>query len=87
MGEAWHARGMKKKHGRENWGDVGGSRGSDYFAKHFRSHVSHAKNSNKAKTIIKSLLDPTILWQGDRIKSMKLATTLNAFCVCRREKN
>ena len=33
MGEAWkHARAMKKKHGHENWEDVGGSCGSDAFA-------------------------------------------------------
>jgi hypothetical protein len=34
------------------------------------------KNSNEARAIIKSLLDPTILWQGDRIKCMKSATSL-----------
>jgi hypothetical protein len=50
--------------------------GADAFAKHFGSHVRHAKNSNEARAIIKSLLDPTILWQGDSIKCMKSATTL-----------
>jgi hypothetical protein len=34
---------VKRKHGHENWEDVGGSCGSDAFAKHFGSHVSHAK--------------------------------------------
>jgi hypothetical protein len=64
MGEAWkHATAMKRKHGHKNWEDVGGSCGSDAFAKHFGSHLRHAKNSNsnEARAIIKSLLDPTIL--------------------------
>ena len=77
MGEAWkHATAMKKKHGHENWEDAGGSCGADAFAKHFGSHVRHTKNSNEVRAIIKSLLDPTILWQGDRIKCMKSATSL-----------
>jgi hypothetical protein len=86
MGEAWkHARAMKKKHGHENWEDVGGSCGSDAFAKHFGSHVRHASNSNEARTIIKSILDPTILWQGERIKCMKSATTLKC-TLCMQER-
>ena len=48
MGEAWkHARAMKSKHGHENWEDTGGSNGSDAFAKHFGSHVRHAKTQMK----------------------------------------
>jgi hypothetical protein len=89
MGEAWkHATAMKRKHGHENWEDVGGSCGSDAFAKHFRSHLRHAKNSNsnEARAIIKSLLDPTILWQGDRIKCMKSATTLKCTLLCMQER-
>ena len=34
---------VKRNHGHENWEDVGGLCGSDAFAKHFGSHVSHAK--------------------------------------------
>jgi hypothetical protein len=83
MRVAWkHTRAMKKKHGYENWEDVGGSCGSDAFAKHFGSH---ANNSNEVRAIIKSILDPTILWQGDRNKCMKSATTLKC-TLCMQER-
>jgi hypothetical protein len=86
MGEAWkHATAMKRKHGHESWEDVVRSCGSDAFATHFGSHMHHAKNSNEARAIIKSLLDPTILWQGDRIKCMKSATTLKCM-LCMQER-
>ena len=80
-----HAAAMKRKHGHENWEDIGSSCGSDAFAKHFGSDVRHAKNSNAARAIIKSLLYPTILWQGDRIKCIKSATTLKC-TLCMQER-
>jgi hypothetical protein len=65
--------------GRKNfgpdWKGTGCYSQADAFAKHFADHCRECINSNEVKNKIKTIMTPSILWQGDRITCMKSAMT------------
>jgi hypothetical protein len=68
----------KKKFG-PNWKGSGGYARADAFAKHF---AQHCRDWQKLKTIV----TPTIIWQGDSIRCAKTARTLQCkICMTERK--
>ena len=65
----------RKKFGR-NWYGSGGYAGDDTFAKHFSNICRDCTNSNQVRQMMKSIMIPTILWQGEGIRCMKSARML-----------
>jgi len=59
-----------------NWYGSGGYAGSDAFSKHFANLCRECNNSNEVRAKMKTLMIPTILWQGNRIQCMKSSRTL-----------
>ena len=59
-----------------NWYGSGSYVGADAFSKHFANLCRKCKNSNEVRAKMKTLIIPTTLWQGDRIRCMKSSRTL-----------
>ena len=59
----------------ENWQGSGGYAKADSFAKHFANKYRDCKNSNQVREKLKEIVEPSIIWQGDRIRCMKSART------------
>ena len=66
----------RKKFGKENWRGSGGYSKADAFAKHFAKHCRYCKNSNEVKAKLKEIVNPRIIWKGDRIQCMKSVRTM-----------
>ena len=47
------------------------------MAKHFAHLCRDCGNSNQVKAKLKEIMEPSILWKGDRIKCMKSAKIMN----------
>ncbi len=62
---------------RDQWYGSGGYAHADAFSKHFAEHCRNCRNSNNVKAVLKDIVEPIILWQGDRICCMKSARTHN----------
>ena len=65
----------RKKHG-ENWYGSGGYHGADSFAKHFANLCRECNSYNEVRAKMKKIMEPSIIWQGDRIQCMKTARTM-----------
>ena len=75
----------RKKKG-EDWYGSGGYAKADSFAKHFADQCRNCKNSNQVKAKLKEIVEPSILWQGERIRCMKSARTAQCIlCVVERK--
>ena len=61
----------------ENWFGSGGYGKADAYAKHFAHLCRDCGNSNQVKAKLKEIMEPSILWKGDRIQCMKSAKTMN----------
>ena len=59
-----------------DWWGTGGYSKADAFSKHFANHCRDCKNSNEVKARMKEIMEPRILWQGDRIQCMKSSRTM-----------
>ena len=69
-----------------NWYGSGGYKACDAFAKHFADHCRDCPNSNAVRAKLKDIVEPTILWQGDRIRCMKSSRTLQCkICMVERK--
>ena len=78
------------EHGRakygDNWWGSGGYSRADAFAKHFADHCRESRNSNAVRAKLKEIVEPSILWQGDRIRCMKSARSYNCkICMVERK--
>lgn len=75
----------RKKYG-DDWYGSGGYARSDAFAKHFAQHCRDEPNSNAVRKKLRKIVIPEILWQGDRIRSMKSARTMQCkICMVERK--
>ena len=55
-------------------------------SKHFVKFCSNCTNSNQVRQMMKKLMSPRIIWQGDRISCMKTARTLKCkLCMVERK--
>ena len=69
-----------------DWFGTGGYAACDAFAKHFAQHCRELPNKNAVKAWLKENVEPTILWQGDRIRCMKSSRTLQCkICMMERK--
>ena len=59
-----------------NWHGSGGYSKADSFAKHFANQCRDCKSYNAVRAKIKTIMKPSIIWQGDRIQCMKSARTM-----------
>ena len=72
-----------KKRTAEHIGDVvaiilnkpNASTRADAFAKHFVTYCQDCTTSNQVRARLKPLIQPSIIWQGDRIQCMKSSRT------------
>ena len=60
----------------EHWYGSGGYKRADSFAKHFAELCRDCNNYNQVRAKMKTIMTPSILWQGDRILCMKSARTM-----------
>ena len=75
----------KKKFG-PNWKGSGGYARADAFAKHFAQHCRDCSTSNEVRKKLKTIVTPTIIWQGDSIRCAKTARTLQCkICMTERK--
>ena len=73
--DVWKVIESGRKNFGPDWKGTGGYQQADAFAKHFADHCRECNNSNEVKSKIKTIMAPSILWQGDRITCMKSAMT------------
>ena len=59
----------------ENWYGSGGYSGADAFAKHFAHLCRDCRNYNEVRAKMKEIMQPQIVWKGERIQCMKSART------------
>ena len=57
------------------WTSSGGYSKADSFVKHFTNLCGDCKTSNAVRAKLKTIMTPSIIWQGDRIRCMKSART------------
>ena len=70
----------------DDWYGSGGYPRADAFAKHFANRCRDCYNSNAVKARLKEIVEPSIVWQGDRIRCMKSARTYNCkICMIERK--
>jgi hypothetical protein len=75
----------REKYG-PNWRGSGGYARADAFAKHFADHCRDCNSSNEVRKKLKQIVSPTIIWQGDTIRCMKTARTLQCkICMTERK--
>ena len=56
------------------------------FSKHFAKYCVNCQNSNQVRQMMKKLMSPRIIWQGERVKCMKTARTLQCtLCMVERK--
>ena len=60
-----------------DWYGSGGYNKPDSFSKHFANLCRECNNYNEVRAKMKTIMKPSILWQGPRILCMKSARTLN----------
>ena len=65
----------RKKFG-PNWFGSGGYAKADSFSKHFANLCRECNNYNGVRAKMKTIMEPSIVWKGDRILCMKSARTL-----------
>ena len=69
-----------------NWWGSGGNNRPDAFSKYFVDHCRECNDSKEVQNNLKEIVVPTILWQGDRIRCMKSARTLQCkICIVERK--
>ena len=59
----------------ENWYGSGGYSGADAFAKHFAHLCRDCRNYNEVRAKMKEIMQPQIVWKGERIQCMKSVRT------------
>ena len=70
----------------EDWFGSGGYAGADAFSKYFGNQCRDCNSSNEVRAKMKTIMIPTILWQGDRIRCMKSSRTLQCkICMVERK--
>ena len=75
----------RKNFGLTWWGSGGYAR-ADAFAKYFGNLCRSCNNSNEVRRMMKKIMIPTILWQGDGIRCMKSSRTLQCkICMVERK--
>ena len=75
-----------KKLGKNRFGS-GGYAGADAFSKHFGNLCRTCSSGNQMRQRLKKIMIPTILWQGEGIRCMKSARTLQCkICMVERKK-
>ncbi len=57
------------------WYGSGGYAKADSFSKHFANICRACNNYNEVRAMMKTIMTPSILWNGDRILCMKSART------------
>ena len=65
----------RKKYG-PDWFGSGGYNKVDSFSKHFANLCRECNNYNEVRAKMKSIMEPSIVWKGNRILCMKSARTL-----------
>ena len=59
---------------------------SDAFAKHFVQFCQDCTTSNQVRARLKEIVEPSIIWKGDRIRCMKSSRTLQcSICMMERK--
>ena len=75
----------RKKFG-HNWYRSGGYVGADAFSKYLANIYRDCTNSNQVRQMMKHIMMPTILWQGEGIRCMNVARTLQCkICMVERK--
>ena len=75
----------RSKYG-ENWTGSGGYKKADSFAKHFAQQCRECTSHHQVRAKMKKIMEPKILWQGDRILCMKSSRTLRCkICMTERK--
>jgi hypothetical protein len=67
---------------------IGGYARADAFAKHFAQHCRDcsSSSSSKVRKKLKTIVTPTIIWQGNSIQCTKMAITLQyEICMTKRK--
>ena len=72
----------------ENWYGSRGYSGADAFAKHFAHLCRDCRNYNEVRAKMKEIMQPKIVWKGERIQCMKSARTSRCkLCMKERRKS
>ena len=59
---------------------------TDAFAKHFVQFCQDCTTSNQVRARLKKIVEPSIIWKGDRIRCMKSSRTLQCkICMVKRK--
>jgi hypothetical protein len=86
MRDVWKVIESGRKNFGPNWSGSGGYTQADAFAIHFAQHCKDATNSNDTRRKLKQIMEPSILWQGDRIRCMKSSRTMQCkICMVERK--
>ena len=84
--DVWKVIESGRKNFGPNWKGSGGYSRADAFAKHFAQHCRNATNSNQTRAMLKKIVTPKVIWQGDCIRCTKSARTLQCkICMVERK--
>ena len=86
IGDTWKVISNGRKKFGKNWFGSGGYAGADDFSKHFGNLCRNCSNGNQMRQRLKKIIIATISWQGEGIRCMKSARTLQCkICMVERK--